>query len=270
MHKRKLLILLVALMSLAIVTGSLAAPVAVDNAPLTKQVAAPPEDIANLRLPDPAQKGVRSGAAMIPVYLEETGKGVWTWQGEALIDSGTQFSLLALAPELGQWQVTLQTPNGQALNARSVPSELGISGRSSYQGDLFVLENVAAEAVTVTVTAVSPRMNGGTGPDGYLVASSDSPYRSYAHLSGYDLLVGSEIGLTAYLYDADTAAKEGAPLPFPALQRRRSSALPDHRVRKQRLTWRMTAVTLMAQPEMALWADWCGPMKRAITPPRLC
>ncbi len=214
MHKRKFLILLAVLLSLIIAASSLAAPAGLPNEPMTKQVAAPPSEMAALRLPDPSQTGIRSNAALIPVQLAETAKGVWQWQGELPVDGGTQFALLALAPEAGQWDVTIQTAAGKVLEAQVEPSELGISQDNGYQGELYLLENVAVGFLTVTVTASQPRMAGGSGPDGYLAASSDSAYRSYAHLNHYNLLVGQEVGLVAYLYDDATAVTNSAPTPI--------------------------------------------------------
>ncbi len=213
MHKRNFLILLVLLLSLVIVGGSLAAPAPAPATPLTKQVAAPPDDMAQLQLPDPAQSGVRSGAAMIPVHLEERRDGVWQWRGVLPAD-GSEFSLLALAPEPGQWTVALKTSDGRKLTPQITDGALGLAEGDSYQGDLLTVDNVKSGPLSVVVTSAAPNSFNGTEPDGYLVATSNSPYHAYAHLSSYNLVAGQDIGLAAYLYDDALAAPEGAPAPL--------------------------------------------------------
>jgi len=46
---------------------------------------------------------------------------------------------------------------------------------------------------------------------GYVIVSSKSNYRAYAHLTSHDLLVGNKVGLTAYAYDVREDNMNSAP-----------------------------------------------------------
>ena len=89
---------------------------------LTKQIAAPPADFASLSLPNPADLGIRSRSALIPVELNQTAGGQWHWSGELRVDEGQGLSLMVLAPEGEQWAVTLTSPGGQTI-ALNNPAE---------------------------------------------------------------------------------------------------------------------------------------------------
>src|SRR5512140_1624046 len=75
-----------------------------------KQVAAPPSEFVTgkLNLPDPAQAGIRSQWAMLPVELQPAADGSWTWAQAVPIDNAQDFALLVLSPDRQAWDVRVE------------------------------------------------------------------------------------------------------------------------------------------------------------------
>ncbi|NJN53365.1 MAG: conditioned medium factor [Anaerolineae bacterium] len=212
--KHKFLLIGLLLVGLVMVASSLsAAPNS--SPPAAKQVAAPPAEMAQQQLPDPATNGIRSHAALIPIELSLTEKGAWQWQNSVPVDASEQLSLMLLAPDSTGWQLAVQSPGSSLLaldettpGVSHQTSSLGI-GNSQFPGDVYNFAAPAAGLWTVQVTAAAAPEKSGV--NGYLVISSDSPYRLYSHLTTYNLLVGQEIGLTTRLTtESGTEAQPGS------------------------------------------------------------
>jgi hypothetical protein len=178
---------------------------------LAKQIAAPPADFASLRLPNPADLGIRSRSALIPVELSQTAGGQWRWSGELRVDEGQALSLMVLAPLGSQWNVNLIAPSGQtvALNGAAEAAS-GVQhqtttfslGEAGHPADLYTFERAEQGVWAAQVEAAA----GSSGsPAGYLLVASQSPYQLYAHLSSHELLAGRSVGLVAYAYDASSS-----------------------------------------------------------------
>ncbi len=204
--KHKVLFIGLLLVGLLLVVGSLSAATALPatpaSSPPTKQIAAPPTDMAQQQLPDPAVNGVRSQAALIPIELDQAKDGTWTWTAILPVDGRNQLSLMLLTPNAG-WQLAVQTPGSSLLAlTETTPgvshqaSSLGM-GNTQYPGDVYTFAAPPAGLWTVQVSAATAPAQSGVA--GYLVISGDSPYRLYSHLTTYNLLVGQEIGLTTRL-----------------------------------------------------------------------
>jgi hypothetical protein len=182
---------------------------------LAKQIAAPPADFASLRLPNPADLGIRSRSALIPVELSQTAGGQWQWSGQLRVDEGQGLSIMVLAPEGGQWAVTLTSPGGQQVALNS-PAE-GIQrqtttfslGDAGHPADLYTFERAENGVWAAQLEAVA---GSNSTPDGYLLVASQSPYQLYAHLSSHELLAGRPVGLVAYAYNA-ASGSSGRPTP---------------------------------------------------------
>ncbi|MCA9968786.1 MAG: hypothetical protein KC425_01150, partial [Anaerolineales bacterium] len=183
-------------------------------APAAKQLAAAPAEFADgsLRLPDPAQLGVRSRAALLPVTLEPAADGQWGWSGQLAAD-GTAVSLLLLAPDGANWQLALRAPDGRAVDMANTPGEAAAYGLEGMQvpGTLYQLSSLRPGAWTLDVTAPAAGA-------GYVMLASDSPVQIYTHLTTHALLVGREIGLVTYAFDETDAAESGAPAALAAAQ----------------------------------------------------
>lgn len=204
--KHKVLLIGLLLVGLLLAAGSLSAatplPTTPASSPPTKQIAAPPADMAQQQLPNPAANGVRSQAALIPIELSQTKDGTWSWTDVFPVDGRTQLSLMLLTPATG-WQLAVQPP-GSSLLALTEPtpgvshqaSTLGM-GNTQFPADVYTFAAPPAGNWTVQVSAAAAPETSGV--SGYLVISGDSPYRLYSHLTTYNLLVGQEIGLTTRL-----------------------------------------------------------------------
>jgi len=199
--KHKFLLIGLLLVGLVTAASSLSAAPTTPPAP-TKQIAAPPADMAQQQLPDPAANGILSHAAMIPIELSQTKNGTWAWTKSLPVDGRDQLSLMLLTPMSG-WQLAVQTPGSslRALNENSFgvihqSSSLGI-GATQYPGEVYTFASPPAGSWMVQVSTASAPDKSGIG--GYLVVSTDSPYRLYSHLTTYNLLVGQEIGFATRL-----------------------------------------------------------------------
>lgn len=202
-------IMLLTLLSVLLVA---AAPVtnpapAVADSPF-KQLGGPAVEVlaGTMALPSPAEHGIASRSAMLPVHLKADGHGGWTWQGSLPVDSAEGLTAMLFAPQGQDWEVRLQPPGGGMLTPQEAAKSLGVSVQQADLG----LDGAAFPAEVYRISQgqaglwqfqVNAPADAKTGTDGYLLVSSDSPYRLYAHLTSYDLRVGERIGLVAYLYD---------------------------------------------------------------------
>ncbi len=212
-------ILLLTLLSILLVA---AAPVtnpapAVADVPF-KQLGGPAAEVLSgaMRLPDPAEHGIVSRSAMLPVHLVPAADGSWRWQGEVPIDTASGVTALLFTPERAAWQITLQAPGTRALSLETARQALGMQvnqAQFGFDGNTFPAEVYRVEqgAPGMWRFQVSTQQ-AAAGTAGYLLVSSDSPYRLYAHLANYTLRVGEQIGLVAYVYDQ----RESREKPLPA------------------------------------------------------
>ncbi len=197
--------LFVLAITLVTVSSLWAAPAA-GNSPGYKQIAAPPADFALLNLPNPAQLGVRSHTALIPVTLSQTGNQ-WTWSKQIALDSA-EVSMMLFAADGDSWQVSAQLPNGRFATATTTQtSQYGLAGQS-FPGQLSTFSGTSG-LWTIQVSAVSPRTT-----TGYLLLSSQSNTQLYTHLSHYNLRVGEQVGLVTYAYETSIESGNQAPAPL--------------------------------------------------------
>lgn len=189
---------------------------------LAKQIAAPPADFASLRLPNPADLGIRSRSALIPVELSPGPAGAggqWRWSGEVRVDEGQGLSVMVLAPEGDQWAVTLTGPSGQRVALNGATDAAGgvqhqatrfSLGEVGHPADLYTFEWAESGIWTAQVEAAAGQTSN---PDGYLIVASQSPYQLYSHLSNHQLLTGHWIGLETYAYTTSSGSS-GRPSPI--------------------------------------------------------
>ncbi len=175
------------------------------DTPIYKQLAAPPEEMATMRLPDASALGIRSHSAMIPVELVNG-----SWRGELLIESSKSIKLMALSNE-ANWAITLQSPTGATENLTPTDRSAAVttfgSGNNSYPGVLYTLNNLESGVWQVTLTGDATRSS----EQGMLLyANPDAAVKLYSHLTHHDLLMGKTIGLNAYAF-ADADMEGGAP-----------------------------------------------------------
>ena len=194
------------------------------------------------QLPNPAELGVRSRTAMIPVTFSKAADGSWQWQDSLLIDSRSEMSIMVLSPDAANWELVVNSPAGQSMRLGQGMDQPGVVQRTgqigleqqSFSGDIYTFARPAQGEWSVTVrTAVSPSAS--SGPSGYLLVSNESPYQIYAHLGSYNLWTGSPVGLVAYAYDATQDSGANAPAAATNIIRRAQLRLIAPDGREQRL-----------------------------------
>lgn len=174
-----------------------------------KQLAGSAEEILSgaMALPNPAENGIRSRAAMLPVTLTQAKGGAWTWEAQIPVDGRAEVAFVLLTPPGKSWKMNVSAPglNGEQTAAamESGTSDFGMEG-NTYPAQVYRFAEASAGLWNI-------RIEGAESGSGYLIASSDSAYRLHTYLNTYELYTGKSIGLQSYLYDART---DGAAAPL--------------------------------------------------------
>ncbi|MCC6128468.1 MAG: conditioned medium factor [Acidobacteria bacterium] len=175
-----------------------------------KQLAGPPEEMASMKVPEPAELGVRSRSAMIRVQLPE---GAEPMSLRVPIDSTDDLKLLLFAPDSPAWQLSVTQPGKISYDLRRAPEEAvrrqtaaaGVDG-TSYPAEVFSFASAKSGVWNVKLSAPEGKRAGGS--EGFLVVSSRSPYRLYSYVDTHDLRVGNEIGFVTALFDSAKSPEE--------------------------------------------------------------
>lgn len=196
---RKLLSIVSVLALFVALIGFSANQVTATEQPTYKQISAPPTDFANLQLPNPADHGVRSYSAMLPVTFEGKTK---TWNGEIAIDSAESATLLAIPPAGANWDIQLVSPTGRSLDLSQKISTRAVTyntgdfgmGDNKYPAQRFALNEAEVGTYRISITADT------RGPaDGYLfVANKSSDTLLYTHMADNALLTGSPVTVRSF------------------------------------------------------------------------
>ncbi len=166
-----------------------------------KQLGGSPDEINQMRLPNPETLGNRSRVAMLPI------KGSQTF--EIPVDNSENFKLTLISPKGVQLKVFVGS-NGEDLidvreNSRGIKiekSDVGFEG-STFPAEVFSFESIKTGVLNVKIET-SETFTDSQKPIGYLVVSSDSPYRLYSYVDTLSTVVGTEFGLVTSLFDGNT------------------------------------------------------------------
>ncbi len=193
---------------------------------LAKQVAAPPSDIVSgtLHLPQPGEVGIRSHSAMVPVHLVPGSDGSWSWSGDLAVEGTDGLSIMVLAPEGAGWRTAVAAPGTAMTRLEDLSWRGGVrheqawlgAGESAVPGELWRIERPAPGLWRMQIEADGP-VSDGSGPDGYVLISSKSPYRVFSNLATYHLVPGEAVGLVTRAYDARLARSDGTPEALPGV-----------------------------------------------------
>ncbi len=187
-------------LSLSLSLGLAASLSAQERLP-TKQLAGPIDEIrTGVMAPvDPAAAGIESKSAMIPVELVQTESGAWSWRGILAVD-GEQLSMVLFAGD-DSWSVRAgQGAGKQLVGAHELAEHVERTslelGNEVFAGDYYRFTAVEPGEWTVAVEAQAPEQR-----RGYLLVSSDSPYRLLSYQATGDQLVGEKIGFVTYGFE---------------------------------------------------------------------
>jgi len=135
---------------------------------------------------------------MLPILANRT-----VQKFEIPIENADDFKLMLLAPNDESWRVKVALPNANFFDLRQDGNRRGIERTESFYGlgdeqfpaEVFSFKVVASGVLRVEInTSESPSA-------GFLVVSSESPYRLYSYINSLETVRGQSIGLVASLFD---------------------------------------------------------------------
>ena len=178
-----------------------------------KNLAGTIEEIPARRLPNPSALGTRSKAAMFPISQRENLQEI-----EIPIDSTENFKLMLLSPHGKSLNLRAALPKtdffdlraeGFARQVRQTETTYGLDG-SQFPAEVFTFDSIKPGTLRVRIETPKNLLTIGE-TIGYLVASSDSPYRLYSYIDTLQTSVGREIGLVTSLFNQNESSDEGQP-----------------------------------------------------------
>ena len=205
-----------------------------------KQLGGAAEEISAMRLPNPQETGLRSKAAMIPIYAGDDSRQI-----EIPIDNAKEFKLMLLAPNSSGWKIEAALPREDFVNLRGdvfsqkierTTTDFGV-GDNQFPAEVFRF-NAAREGVLKVRIDLPEAPANGNKPLGYLVASSESLYRMYSYIDTFETVIGREIGINASLFDKKSNGETGLPKSLAGTIRRSTVSLqtPEGELLKLEMT----------------------------------
>lgn len=171
--------------------------------PITKQLAGPAEEIELMQKAAPEDSAIISKHAMVPVNLIESHEGQKTWAQNILID-GENPKVLLFSPDKEQWQMSIKQTGVQKgqiaadVNYTAIETTFGMA-QERFPATQFDLQNLKSGQYEFTITTERNEA-----ANGYLLVSSDSPYRLKSFVSSEGQLVGDVINLSAMAFADDS------------------------------------------------------------------
>jgi hypothetical protein len=177
-----------------------------------KNLAGTPDEMPMMRLPAAATLGVRSKAAMLPIRLRQDRAGNAVWSSDVPIDNTGELKFTLLAPNSHDWQIHVSSGDGR-MDLRNSPQVESHAGEVGFDGVRFpaqVFNLSGGRAGNWKVEVVAPgRKVSAAEAAGFLVVSSESPYRLYSYLNTYQTLAGKPLEFVASVYDERTETSAG-------------------------------------------------------------
>lgn len=181
-------------LTLAIVSSVLfAAPLAAAG-PVPKQLSGPPEDFAQLRVPDPADSAIYSHSALLAVDLTTRGSG---WQHALPVENG-KIRFLVFSGTNADWMIEMQSPLGRRIAA----PELSDAARSTdfaleqarVPANYYALEGLESGSWTLNIDAGTSRMR-----TGYVLVEGDTATELLSYPAHRRQIVGERLDVVATL-----------------------------------------------------------------------
>lgn len=179
-----------------------------------KNLAGAADEMSRMRLPEAATLGIRSKAAMLPIRLRSDAQGNAIWSSDVPVDYTGELKMTLLAPGSQDWRIRVTTGDGQMdlrrnSQVENQPGAVGLDG-VSFPAEVFTFRN--AKKGTWKVEIVAPGSNiRASETAGYLVVSSDSPYRLYSYLNTHQTLTGKPLEFVASVFDERAEIKSSIP-----------------------------------------------------------
>ena len=162
-----------------------------------KNLAGAAEEIPPMRLPNPADLGLKSKTAMLPINAS---RGVQRFS--IPVENTADFRLMLLAPTSEKWSVQIALPNEDFVNLRGAASpNIEITknfyglGDERFPAEVMTFKGISTGSLRVEINT-NRTLNGG-----FLVASSESSMRLYSYVNTLETVRNTSVGLTATLLD---------------------------------------------------------------------
>jgi hypothetical protein len=174
--------------------------------PVPKQLAGPADDIASMRLPDPAAAAIHSKSALIAVEMLADKAGRQQWQ-MSLPTETSDLRFLVFSGEASGWDVEIGNPDGSSNNAKSLArqvrnTEFGLLGES-FPAQQFDLVGLSGER-TLKLSAQLDQERGG-----FVLVEGDASTELASYPAHRNQKVGARMGIVAMLTDGSDAALSG-------------------------------------------------------------
>jgi hypothetical protein len=167
-----------------------------------KQLAGSPDEINQMRLPNPENLGTRSKATMIPV------RGTQTF--DIPVDTAENFRVMFITPNSKDFSLEIVGSDNKFSDLRGskdsnisrTQSTYGL-GDENFPAEIFEFKEIERGTLKIRVTS-SSKSAVSNKPVGYLVVSSETPYRLYSYVDTLTTVVGGEVGLVTSLFDKNS------------------------------------------------------------------
>ena len=167
-----------------------------------KQLAGAAEEFPQMRLPNPADLGLKSKTAMLPINAV---RGVQKFS--IPIENAADFRLMLLAPTSEKWSVRVALPNEDFVNLRGATSpNIEITkdfyglGDERFPAEVLTFKGLSSGSIRVEINTNR------TERGGFLVAASESSLRLYSFVDTLETVRNNSIGLVASLFDNNDEA----------------------------------------------------------------
>jgi hypothetical protein len=176
------------------------------NGPVPKQLAGPADDIASMRLPDPAAAAIHSKSALIAVEMQADKAGRQQWQMSLPVEA-SDLRFLVFSGQGSGWDVEIGNPDGSSNNAKSLArqvrnTEFGLLGES-FPAQQFDLVGLTGEH-TLKLSAQPGQERGG-----FVLVEGDASTELASYPAHRNQKVGARMGIVAMLTDGSDAALSG-------------------------------------------------------------
>ena len=171
------------------------------QAPIAKHLAGPAEEIELMQKALPESAAIISKHAMINVQMSQSASGNFEWQKNLLID-GENPKVLMFAKDKDQWQLDIRgitsEKNGRPTEIEHFSRETTFGmGNDQFPATQFDIQNLKTGRYQVGIKTTANQ-------EGYLLISSDSPYRLKSYVSTPGQLVGDVININASAFTTDS------------------------------------------------------------------
>lgn len=171
------------------------------SSPTAKHLAGPAEEIELMQKASPESAAIVSKHAMIAIDMKQSQSGQYNWHKNILLD-GENPKVLLLTPDRGSLNFDIK---GHSIEKSGVTGPVEYfsretsfgMGNDQYPAIQYDLENLKSGRYEVAISAESNE-------PGFLMISSDSPYRLKSYVSSQGQLVGDVININALAFSDES------------------------------------------------------------------